>query len=310
MLRLVRALARQTVAPETFEVVVSVDGSTDGSLEALGALDVPFALNLVAQENHGRAAAVNRGIVAATGRIVLLLDDDMEPEPECLAAHLAAHEDGAPRCVVGAVPVVAGHDAPAVTRYVAGRFDRHSRRLEMPGHAFGLRDFYSGHCSLERATLVELGAFEESFRVYGNEDLELFFRLRRAGVPVVFEPSAVARQHFEKSFAQLARHTVAKGETAVLLLGLHPETYPELQLAGHRLGSRPWLCARRALVRAARLVDPVGPVALLAAAVERFRPDQCERLYGVVTNYLYWVGVDRALRRNRAAGSGPTRLPV
>ena len=58
-------------------MVVVVDGSTDGTAEALRRLDIPFALKVVEQPNQGRAAAVNAGAGAAEGELLLILDDDM-----------------------------------------------------------------------------------------------------------------------------------------------------------------------------------------------------------------------------------------
>jgi glycosyltransferase involved in cell wall biosynthesis len=58
------------------EVVVVDDGSTDNSLEIL--TDFGDRVISVGQPNGGQAAAINSGIAAATGDVVLLLDaDDM-----------------------------------------------------------------------------------------------------------------------------------------------------------------------------------------------------------------------------------------
>ena len=84
------ALARQTLPPEEFEVVISIDGSDDGTRELLEAFRTPFPLVVLWQPNRGRAAACNAGLRASQGALLVLLDDDMEPAPEFLAAHLAA----------------------------------------------------------------------------------------------------------------------------------------------------------------------------------------------------------------------------
>jgi len=43
------SLARQTASPEEFEVVVTVDGSTDGTIEMLASLPTPYALRVLTQ---------------------------------------------------------------------------------------------------------------------------------------------------------------------------------------------------------------------------------------------------------------------
>src|SRR5580765_5027104 len=79
---------------ERFEVVVVVDGSTDGTANALRALSPPLPLAAVEQENRGPAAAPNRGAEEARGELLLRHDDDMEPRPRLLSEHDRSHLEG------------------------------------------------------------------------------------------------------------------------------------------------------------------------------------------------------------------------
>src|SRR5580765_7673564 len=93
--RCLLALARQTVPAWQYEVIVSIDGSQDGTREMVAQISVPYRLRAIYRyPNRGRAAACNAGIREATGEILVLLDDDMEPAPAFLAGHGAAHPDG------------------------------------------------------------------------------------------------------------------------------------------------------------------------------------------------------------------------
>src|SRR3954447_9858508 len=89
----VAAFERQ--AFEDFEVVVVVDGSTDGTAAALRGLRPAFPLTGPCQANEGRAAAVNAGARRARGEVLLFLDDDMEPDPLLLAEHERSLRAGA-----------------------------------------------------------------------------------------------------------------------------------------------------------------------------------------------------------------------
>jgi GT2 family glycosyltransferase len=60
---------------------------------------VPYRLQAIWHPRQGRAAARNAGIRVAGGNLLVLLDDDMEPVPGLLHAHLDAHQ-GADECVV------------------------------------------------------------------------------------------------------------------------------------------------------------------------------------------------------------------
>src|SRR5512147_2694955 len=65
--RALRALAQQTLPVDAYEVIVSIDGSGDGTREMVAQLVTPYRLHALWQPNHGRATACNAGIAAARG---------------------------------------------------------------------------------------------------------------------------------------------------------------------------------------------------------------------------------------------------
>jgi len=293
--RAVESAARQTLEARRFEVVVAIDGHEPDTRSRLEALRVPFRLVVHEHAHAGRAAACNRGIRAARGRVIVLLDDDMVLTEGCLSAHLAAHPPGARLCMVGAAPVVAGPAAPPLVRFMADRFNRHLDRLAGPGHRMGLRDFYSGHCSAPREVLLQVGLYDEGFAVYGNEDLELSLRLRRAAVEIAYLPAAVARQTWDKTLQGLARDTRDKGRTAVRLARLHPEAVPELALARRGDPSPRWRLLRDALLALTRVTRRTERAVLLAvAARERLGRRRPDAWYAFLLDYLYWAGAESA----------------
>ena len=75
--KVLESLVDQSLPPEQFEVVVVDDGSTDGTSERVKAMQVPYKLTLCTQKNAGLATARNTGIMAATGWVVLFIDDDI-----------------------------------------------------------------------------------------------------------------------------------------------------------------------------------------------------------------------------------------
>jgi GT2 family glycosyltransferase len=276
----------------------------------LAALQAPFRLVWRAQANAGRAAACNHGIRLAQNELVVLLDDDMEPVFGWLEAHCAAHADRLPRAVLGAVPIPLAPGAPTTARYVARKFERHLQTLATPGRAIALRDFYSGNVSVRRELLNRVGGFDEAFRAYGNEDLDLYCRLRTAGVVITFSAAATARQYYTKGFDELARDNVAKGMTAVLLITKHPEATSEVKLSAPNLGSTWRRLVLRALVRTTRR----WPVVMRGVkkgmhAANRLNAPLPDTVHALASDYFFLLGATVAFAGMDAATAVGDRGP-
>jgi len=238
----------------------------------------------------------------ARGELVILLDDDMEPAPHFLAAHARAHRSGARLGVLGAVPIEVALDSPPVVLFVAEKFNRHLEVLAQPGHKIGIRDFYTGNFSIPRELLFEAGLFDEGFTLYGNEDGELAIRLRATGVQLVYSPEALARQHYEKDFAALARDKLAQGRTSVACAVKHPESIPNLRIGTYMRGSRKWRLLRSALLAASRPLRflPNWIVDYIKWLEKRGSHSLPSRYYQAL-DYFYWLGVRSALDEEQKA---------
>ncbi len=325
--RALTALASQELPALAYEVVVAIDGSEDGTRELVATFQAPYALRSLWLPNRGRAAACNAGVRQARGEVIILLDDDMEPTPGLLAAHLRAHDREPNLGVVGPVPIVCDSTSTPFERHTAARWERKMALLAEPGRAFRMIDFFTGNFSIRREWLTRTGAFDEAFRVYGHEDRELFLRLQAAGVVVTFCAHAVARHHYRRPFSALARDSVARGRTAVLLARKHPslaEKHPsevgDLEPL-RRLHDGP---PARRLVRDSllalgeRLPRIPDWVARLTERWERRLPALAPPLfyYKRAVHYYYLLGVRAALRegsaghaRGRAAALGGDGRP-
>jgi glycosyltransferase involved in cell wall biosynthesis len=86
------------------EIIVVDDGSSDGSLAILKALqysDSPPLTILCHQENKGKGAAMRTGLAAVTGDLVLVQDADLEYNPSDYPALLAPFENPSVEVVYG-----------------------------------------------------------------------------------------------------------------------------------------------------------------------------------------------------------------
>jgi GT2 family glycosyltransferase len=181
-------------APEGTQVIVVDDGSPGGTVRAaasqFGGVEV-----VSLGRRRGFCAAVNAGIAAARGTVIELLNDDAEVTAGWALAPLRAFGDPS----VGAVaPLVLRWphgdrvDSAGDRYYVGGVAGKrgHGQVLDAehlrPGPVFGA----SGSSAFYRRSALErVGGMPESFGAY-FEDVDLAFRLHRAGYQVLYEPAS------------------------------------------------------------------------------------------------------------------------
>jgi GT2 family glycosyltransferase len=297
------SLARQSVAPDTYEVVVATDACSDGTQGMIDSLDVPYELRRVEPRGRGRSAAVNAALANAQGEVAIVLDDDMRVVPDFVERHRSHHPSGSRRCVLGAVPVELEEGSTHAARYVKAKFDLHLSRLSDPAHLALPRSFFTGNASLRAEVLRGVGGFDESFGIYGNEDVELSLRLRKAGVELGYDPQAKAFQEYGKDLTGLQRDTLAKGRTTVLLARSHPEFFADLRLADPDDASGPWLAVRALLLWLTRRLPATSAfVFALFSLLERAGLWRFSLFYRPVLDYAFWAGVDEALRESGDSG--------
>jgi GT2 family glycosyltransferase len=295
--RALDSLTRQTLASDQYEVVVVVDGSTDGTNEMLARLALPFRLIVVNQAvRGGRASACNSGIRASRGDLLLILDDDMEASEDLLEAHVRMHDGASAQGVLGAVPVQVTEPASSAARRVAVKFATHLQNLARPGARLWGRAFYSGNFSVRRATMLSVGLYSERFATYGNEDVELSLRLHEAGVELVFAPAAIARQHYDKSLEAFLRDQVSKGRNTVLLERMRPDAQTRARLKSQGRLSPP----QRLLLRALLLITAIAPltpggIARVLGWLDR-RGMALDDVLPFISEYFFRVGVVREYR--------------
>ncbi|HEY1827280.1 MAG TPA: glycosyltransferase, partial [Acidimicrobiales bacterium] len=189
ILPLLESLAAQTLPPQSFEVIVVDDCSTDDTHEVVekAAANLPYRLRVLrTPRNHGPAAARNLGWQSATAPFVAFTDDDCDPSAQWLSAGLRALRSAeAPGVVQGSTHIPEGTPVDQlldwnVHRYVAGP-----------------TPWYEG-CNLffRHDVLAQTGGFDEDIRYYG-EDCAAGWRVTEAGYRRAFEPDAAVTHAVE-----------------------------------------------------------------------------------------------------------------
>ncbi len=159
--------------PRPREVVVAVDGADPAVLAAAArrgftALAYPTA--------PGVAATRNAGVRAARGTVLVFADSDTLLPADHLArltALWAPHPEAA--------AIIGSYDAaPAAPGFVS----RYRNLLHHYTHQHGAKEaqtFWAGCGAVRRDAFEVIGGFDEAYRIPSVEDIELGYRLRRAG---------------------------------------------------------------------------------------------------------------------------------
>lgn len=194
--RCIEAVSRQKEIADA-EIVIVDDGS-DGDFKAIERnWKTKLDLRYIKIRHAGRAAARNRGARAAKGERILFLDDDIMVRPGWLQRHRESGGNEKFTAVLGPYPIEplkkgrasAEQTRTKIFQRLADpvRFDL-IKDPENAGFAF----FVTGNLSMDRSLLNEIGGFDERFRHYGWEDIDLGYRFERAGGRLKFDEKARA----------------------------------------------------------------------------------------------------------------------
>jgi glycosyltransferase involved in cell wall biosynthesis len=199
LLRTLRALANQTFPCVRFEVIVVSDGATDGTAEAVRALQMPYTLYFIEQKNAGPSVARNQGAARAQAPILVYVDDDIEPVPAFLAEHASVHRARENLVCIGPQ---SGPMQEAMPHWIAWEHlmlqKQYVNFLNGTWEA-GPNNLYSGNFSLPRAALLAAGGFHTGFT--RQEDVELGFRLAQQGLAFCFNARADGIHRPTRTFA-------------------------------------------------------------------------------------------------------------
>ncbi len=294
------SLATQTLSPESYEIVVVNNRSTDDTpavVERAQGRWNAITIRLIDEPMLGLGYARNRGWACARGRYVGFIDDDAKADPRWLERALALFEnDNAPVAVGGKIlPYYPTPKPPWYKDEYEVRSWGSVQRLLTPGEAF------SG-CNMlfQKVVLQELGGFDVRVGMRGEqismgEETVLFQKLWAVlgdHARVLYSPElgvyhAVGKRRMTASY-HLSRWFVA-GQVAGRLE--EPASLRE-RLSRLRMN---WTAIRRmtwaALQERARFADR------RVWAVERLGPIALE-----VGRFLARVGLYLSVRREKSAG--------
>lgn len=224
--------------------LIVVDDASPETIVPVVQTHHPGATVIRARRNGGLVRALNKGISRGQANLVALLNDDTEVSPDWLAALVEAAKRY-PMAGSFASKILLFDDPPrfhsagdgfgawgmpfnrGIWLDDLGQYDREEQVFgACAGAALYRRDV------LERVSLPGGRVFDPAFFMY-LEDVDLAWRIQRAGYDCVYIPKATVRHHLSASGGgRLASYYVSRNIWAVLL---HAMPRPVLTCNLHRI---------------------------------------------------------------------------
>ena len=257
------AMFRQDMAAGEFEIIIVVDGSTDGTVQALRELQPPCSLQIIEQPNRGPSAARNNGVQAARSELLFFVDDDIICGPHLFQQHIAAHGGSEPVVVYGPISNAPGAPPSILKNANDLWYEKYCAALDSQDQSKPFENnFLISNSSMLRSTLLDCGGFDENMTA--KEDYELGIRLWQRGVRFRVMPNARAYELSVKSWQTFLFHDgKIFGQTEVRLSRKHPDYRPQSVLLTSFSRTVWW----RRLPRRIVLQFPTSPVYLLTPAI-------------------------------------------
>ena len=278
------SLRAQTYAP--FETIIVDNGSSDASV-AFTRERFPEVRVIALAHDGVFVGAVNAGIRAAAGEIIVLLNNDTEAEPDWLSELI---------CALGAEPAAGmaaskmrlydrrntlhnagdgfGRDGLPINR---GVWQRDSGQFDHDHFVFAAS---GGAAAYRKAMLDTLGLFDEDFVAY-CEDTDLAWRAQLSGWRCVYAPRAVVYHKLSATGSgRLASYFVGRNTLWVIAKNLPASLWrkywPWIVAAQLRI-ARDALIAWRGEAARARLRGQLAGVLGLPRMLSRRRAIQAQR---------------------------------
>ena len=258
LVRCLDCLARHDGSPnEPVEVIVFDNGSRDGSVEAARLIQTrglnPLPLRLLASPvNQGYAAASNRAVAKANGKLILLLNPDafLPPDGVRRLADVLEQDD----TLGGVAPRLVGEDGETqrTCRRLPGTWDLLceltglSRVLSRSGlfNRWKMGDFdheeprrveqvYASCWMVRREDFIGMGGFDTRFPIFFN-DVDLARRLVSAGKFTLYYPQVTVVHRGGSSVGKVRARSV---------LWSHQAFWRYMRKNGPRFNPLLWLLA-------------------------------------------------------------------
>lgn len=219
-----------------FEVIVIIDGSTDGTEELLRSGNLKINnLKIIEQSNQGRSVVRNNGATAAEGDLLIFFDDDMIVSTDCIYSHLKFHENNKNSVLVGRVRH--NIENPNCTDFDKYRYYLEKKwfanfktgisRITLSNYVFTTQNL-----SIPKQIFTDINGFDN--QLTDSEDFDLSMRLFKNDIKIFYNYDSLAYHNdiisIEKYIKRQKEYLLSKQKLLrihPLYKNMHPDSFTE-----------------------------------------------------------------------------------
>ena len=232
--QLLKSLEKQTVS--SFEIIVVVDGSTDGSMQYIQSFAWKLnELHLFEQINKGRAGARNTGAREAKTPLLIFFDDDMILDPGCIEKHLQFHQKYTACIAMGKILEPAAAGDTEIVQYKDFLNTSWNKTLEpykqqaLPAEWTILS---AANFSIPKSDFDKLNGFDELLK--DIEDYDFALRVKQQGTEIYYLDDAVSIHKDPFTFQKYAARSRSYLKNRKYAAQLKPALYANDPILNHK----------------------------------------------------------------------------
>jgi glucosyl-dolichyl phosphate glucuronosyltransferase len=193
------------LSPESIkaEILIVDNGSTDNTAGVLAQATVGcpnFSVKVLREDRRGKSNALNRGLSAAQGEIILIVDDDVILHPQWLVKHVESYR-------LTSFDAMQGRILPGVDLNGRPANPDKLREYNIPMVDYGeeirgCRGLTGSNISFKRDVFAKVGWFDARLGPGAagfSEDTQYSLRIRDAGFAIGYTPHAVVYHELNPS---------------------------------------------------------------------------------------------------------------
>jgi len=188
--------------PET-EIIVVDNDSTDETrplLDAQREQNLSGRLLVLDEQRQGKSNALNRALSVAQGEILMVLDDDVVIDSNCLAKHAEAHAQNQFAAIQGRI--LPGRDRVGNPAEANRLWEYNIPLIDYGDEIVAIRGLTGTNMSFKRAVFERIGFFDPRLGPGAagfSEDTEYSIRIRQAGFKIGYTPHAIVYHELNPS---------------------------------------------------------------------------------------------------------------